>query len=447
MILLLSCYELGHQPHSLSLALGLLQQAGLPAQAQDLSVELLDTARLSSARLIAISTSMHTALRLALSLLPTIKQHAPGARLVFWGHYAQLNEAYLIGQGVDAVLSGEAEAQLVVFARALHERAALPSARSLPILERLAFVAPAREQLPDLSKYARLSIDGVNRLAGYTEASRGCLHHCTHCPIPAVYGGRFFVIPQELVLEDVAAQVQQGARHITFGDPDFFNGPKHAMSILRALHQRFPRLTFDFTAKVEHLLRRPEWLPELVQLGVVFVVSAFESLSDRVLTHLKKGHTRAEIEALLQLAEAAALTLRPTWVPFTPWSTLAELAELFAFIERFSLIENIDPIQYSIRLLIPPGSLLLQDESLRPILGPLEQEALLYPWRHPDPAMDLLASALQARVALGAQSEEHPTETFHALRALVEEAAHTRSTRHPSKPKKPIPRLTEAWFC
>jgi radical SAM superfamily enzyme YgiQ (UPF0313 family) len=443
-ILILSCYELGHQPHSVSLALGLLQQAGLSAQVQDLSVEALDTSLFTSAQLIAISTPMHTALRLAVSLLPTIKQYAPQTRLIFWGHYAQLNEVYLRSKGVDIVLSGEAEVQLVALAS---QPTMLAEKRSLPILQKLSFVTPRREQLPDLSKYARLSMDGMNQLSGYTEASRGCLHHCTHCPIPAVYDGRFFVIPKELVIQDVANQVQLGAQHITFGDPDFFNGPTHAMRILRELHRQFPQLTFDFTAKVEHLLRRPEWLPELVQLGVIFVVSAFESLSTTVLTHLKKNHTRAEIEALLQHSEAAELALRPTWVPFTPWTTLADLIELFAFTEQFSLHENIDPIQYSIRLLIPPGSLLLQDKSLQPLLGPLEQEALLYPWSHPDPTVDQLASSLQQRVALGAQAEEHPKQTFEALRALVEEVAQTKVERLVHKPKKPIPRLTEAWFC
>jgi radical SAM superfamily enzyme YgiQ (UPF0313 family) len=443
-ILLLSCYELGHQPHSIALALGLLQQAQLPATVQDLSVETLNPSLLAAAQLIAISTPMHTALRLAVSLLPTIKQHAPNTKLIFWGHYAQLNEAYLLSQGVDLILSGEAEAQLVSFALAEESMTPRPS---LPVLQKLSFVTPQRDQLPALSKYARLSINGEERLAGYTEASRGCLHHCTHCPIPAVYGGRFFVISQALVIQDVANQVRLGAQHITFGDPDFFNGPKHAISLLRELHRQFPRLTFDFTAKVEHLLRHPEWLPELVELGVIFVVSAFESLSPTVLTHLKKNHTRTQIEQLLSLADQAGLALRPTWVPFTPWTSLYDMVELFTFIEQFSLIQNIDPIQYSIRLLIPPGSLLLQDESLRPILGPLAQEALLYPWQHPDPAVDQLASSLQQRVAFGAETEEHPSQTFAALRAIVEDASQTKITRYVSRPKQPIPRLTEAWFC
>ena len=48
----------------------------------------------------------------------------------------------------------------------------------------------------------------------------------------------------------------RGASHITFGDPDFFNGPTHARRIVEALHERHPAVTYDVTIKVEHLLRR-----------------------------------------------------------------------------------------------------------------------------------------------------------------------------------------------
>jgi len=41
--------------------------------------------------------------------------------------------------------------------------------------------------------------------------------------------------------------VAAGATHITFGDPDFLNGPGHALKVVRAAHAEFPRLTFDFT--------------------------------------------------------------------------------------------------------------------------------------------------------------------------------------------------------
>ena len=93
--------------------------------------------------------------------------------------------------------------------------------------------------------------------SGQVEASRGCLHRCRHCPLPPIYGGRFFIVPPDIVLSDIRNQVKAGARHITFADADFLNGPGHVMPIVAAMHDEFPDLTFDFTAKVSHLLGDP----------------------------------------------------------------------------------------------------------------------------------------------------------------------------------------------
>ena len=108
-----------------------------------------------------------------------------------------------------------------------------------------------------------------------------------------VYQGQFRVVQPEVVLADIAAQVAAGAEHITFGDPDFFNGPTHAMHIVDAMHAAHPRVTFDVTIKVEHLLQHRDLLPRLAASGCAFVTSAVESLDDRVLAFLDKGHTRA----------------------------------------------------------------------------------------------------------------------------------------------------------
>ena len=116
------------------------------------------------------------------------------------------------------------------------------------------------------------------------------------------------------MLEDIRQQVEAGATHITFGDPDFLNGPKHSLRVVRAMHEEFPSLTFDFTAKVEHLLKRGEDLPEFAAAGCLFIITAVESLSDRVLTILDKQHTRDEVVAALQYVRKAGIAPRPTWV-------------------------------------------------------------------------------------------------------------------------------------
>jgi hypothetical protein len=320
-----------------------------------------------------------------------------------------------------------------------------------PHIARPTLPRPSRAALPALKTYARLERDGRQIPVGYVEASRGCKHLCRHCPIPPVYGGRFFVVPADVVLEDVAQQVEAGAGHITFGDPDFLNGPGHALDVARRLHRDFPLVTFDFTAKVEHLLRRAGDLPELGALGCLFVVSAVESLSETVLGHLDKGHTRADVEVALAATRAAGIALRPTWVAFTPWTTLRDFVEVLDWVAARDLVDHVDPVQYSLRLLVPPGSLLVDHPGMRPYLGPLVAADFSYEWRHPDPRMETLQADVAALIAESAPRAEDPAVTFDRVRALAATAAGTPAPaplaprRAPDR-RRP-PRLTEPWFC
>jgi hypothetical protein len=256
-----------------------------------------------------------------------------------------------------------------------------------------------------------------------------------------VYEGRFFVVPVETVLADVREQARH-VQHVTLGDPDFFNGPKHAMKVARAIHEHFPSLTFDVTIKVEHLLKHAALLPELRALGCAFVVSAVESLSDRVLAILDKGHTRADVDRALAILDAAKLPLRPTWVPFTPWTTLADYLEMLDWIARNGMIEHVDAIQLAIRLLIPPGSKLLALPETQAVLGALEPEKLSYRWTHPDARMDRLAHDVFVAVADGAK--------FAEVRALAYAAADQPLPTAPLEHRRVrgrSPHLSEAWFC
>ena len=318
-----------------------------------------------------------------------------------------------------------------------------------PVLARLPFVVPSRTGLPPLKKYAHVERDGEMGLVGYVEASRGCLHHCLHCPIPPVYGGRFFVVPQEIVLEDIRRLVQAGATHITFGDPDFLNGPGHSLAVVRAMHAEFPELTFDFTAKVEHILERRALFPELRALGCIFMVSAVESLSDTVLANLEKGHARADVYEALAIVRGAGVAFRPTWVPFTPWTTLDDYLEMLDFVEAERLIDHVDSVQYSIRLLVPPGSALLKSPAMRPYLGPLVPDAFYYAWSHPDPRIDDLHRAVSAAVEQAAREGEDTGVTFSRVRRLAEKAAGLtpRVAALPAPERARPPRLTEPWFC
>jgi radical SAM superfamily enzyme YgiQ (UPF0313 family) len=446
-ILLIACYELGHQPLAVAWPAAFLERRGYAPEVMDVSVERFDPARAARARLVAISVPMHTALRLGVGIAERVRAVNPGCHVCFYGLYAALNAEWLLATCADSVLAGELESDLVELAARL-ERGVQAAGAVAPRLARLDFPLPGRRALPALTEYARLERDGRQELTGYVEASRGCKHRCRHCPIPPVYGGRFFVVPADVVLADVRQLVAAGARHVTFGDPDFLNGPGHAIALARALHAEFPDVTFDVTAKVEHLLRHRRLLPELAALGCAFVVTAVESLSDTVLGHLAKGHTRADFVEVLGLARAAGLTLRPTWVPFTPWTTLDDYRELLEFVARERLVDHIDPVQYSIRLLVPPGSLLLEYHGMRPHLGELGQEAFHYRWTHPDPRMDQLHAEVSDAVAKGADGKQDAARTFARVVELADRAAGVPARellveREATRP----PRLTEPWFC
>ena len=457
-ILLVACYELGHQPLAVAWPAAFLERAGHRPALMDTSVEPVDEDKLARARVIAVSVPMHTALRLGLEVAARARAVNPAAHVCFFGLYATLNAELLFASGVDSVIGGEAEAPLLALIEALErgEAGAVPGVGrsgqpAAPHLRRLDFPVPSRSALPSIKKYAHLEHDGRMELTAYAEASRGCLHRCRHCPIPPVYGGRFFAVPREVVLADVRQQIEAGARHVTFGDPDFLNGPTHALAVARELHAEWPDVTFDFTAKIEHLLRHRAHLPALREAGCLFVVSAAESLSDTVLAHLDKGHTRADIMTALGLTREAGITLRPTWVAFTPWTTLDDHRAWLDFLADEGLIDHVDAVQYGLRLLVPPGSLLLESPAMRPHLGPLEPATLSYRWTHPDARMDRLQAETAAIVAKAIGMQADTPAIFDRVRAMAAEtagAAPPASVRAAmSRDRRRPPRLSEAWFC
>jgi radical SAM superfamily enzyme YgiQ (UPF0313 family) len=434
-VLLLSCYELGHQPLGLALPLAFFRNAGFEARGIDLAVEPLDEAAVRGAGFIGISVPMHTALRTSIELLPRLRALNPTAHLALYGLYATLNAELLFSLGASSVLSGELEEELVSLARG-----AAAGVRD-PIRKRLSFPVPSRHGLAPLDQYAHLELEGgMLKKVGAVETTRGCLHLCRHCPIPPIYQGRFFAIPRETVLRDVRQLVEAGAAHIDFTDPDFLNGPGHALSIARALHAEFPALSFNFTAKIEHLVKHQQHLAELRELGCLFLVSAVESLSDRVLRELDKGHTREGVFEALRALRGAGIALRPTFVPFTPWSTREDYVDLFHWIASEGLVENVDAVQLTLRLLVPPGSLLLETKSFT--AGELDPFALTYRWVHPDPEMDRLQQEAASLVEEGVSQGRSNHAMFHDLASLAlgEAAVAAPSGSRP-------PRLTEAWFC
>jgi radical SAM superfamily enzyme YgiQ (UPF0313 family) len=455
-ILLISTYELGRQPFGLASPAAWLRARGQEVGCLDLTRETLDEAAVRSADLICFYVPMHTATRLAAGLVPRIREMNARAHLCFYGLYAPVNEEYLRGLGVGTILGGEFEAGLASLASRLqygsaNGNGATKQPEQVISLARQKFLVPDRSGMLDPAKYASVVMPGgEHRVAGSTEATRGCKHLCRHCPIVPVYNGAFRVVDREVVLEDIRRQVARGARHITFGDPDFFNGPAHAISIVEALHREFPELSYDVTIKIEHLRKHDALLPALRDTGCLFVTSAVESADDAVLEKFDKGHTRADFLSVVARFRELGMTLLPTFVPFTPWTTFAGYMDLLDVLAEEGLTENVAPIQLAIRLLIPAGSRLLELPEVSAMVGPFDSAALVYPWKHEDPRLDALAREISQIVQRGDSLKLSRTEIFSHIRRAANAAAGNRAPNAAARSATnsvPVPYLDEPWYC
>jgi radical SAM superfamily enzyme YgiQ (UPF0313 family) len=418
-VLLISTYDLGRQPFGLASPAAWLQRAGVEVECVDTSREKLTDERIAEAELVAFYLPMHTATRLAAPLIDRVAQVNPRASLAAYGLYAPINEEWLREKGVAHVLGPEGEQELVDLAKGSGSGAesthASASGYESP---RHLTLTPQRADLLPLAKYASLQMpDGSTRIVGSTDATRGCKHLCRHCPIVPVYKGRFHAIPVDAVLEDIRQQVSAGAQHISFGDPDFFNGPTHARRIVERLAAEFPGITYDVTIKIEHILKHASMLSLLASTGCLFITSAVESIDEAVLRHLRKGHTRADFVTAVRLCRESGIALSPTFVPFTPWTTLDGYDELLRTLDALGLTEQVAPIQLAIRLLITNGSPLLELPDIQAVITGFDPSSLTWPWRHPDPRVDALQQSVM------------------------------RSVMVKSEVPRPVPHMNEAWYC
>jgi len=487
-IVLISTYELGRQPFGLVSPAAWLRRRGHAVTCFDLTQQGLDSGAVRSAELIAIYLPMHTATRLACKLIPTLLAQNPGAHVCCYGLYAPMNAAYLRSLGVGTILGGEFEGGLVRLAERLgaagfrnvetagangpnepggrkkpqgsedsalryRDRDALqrtPMTQLEPMisLERLRFEVPDRAGLAPISKYAHLVVPGDGyRVVGSTEASRGCKHLCRHCPIVPVYNGVFRIVERDVVLADVRQQVAAGAQHISFGDPDFFNGMRHAMELVEAFHSEFPSVTYDVTIKIEHLRKQEQHLARLRDTGCLFVISAVESVDDGILERLDKGHTREDFLYVARKFRELGMTLHPTFLPFTPWTTMDGYLDLLRVLVAEELVENVAPIQLGIRLLIPEGSRLLESEEMRQAVGAFDAESLVYPWTNSDARVDVLSETVQSIAAEADRKKESRGAAF----ARIWEAAHAAAGIDAPELRvvegRGVPFLSEPWYC
>lgn len=449
-VVLISTYDLGHQPFGLASPAAWLRAEDHVVTTLDLSITMLDEVVVRAADMVAFYLPMHTATRLAAPVIERVDQINPEALLCAYGLYAPVNHAHLRRLGIDHIVGGEFEGRLVEIAGEAAGNGLVDQGKQMVMLEKLRFRVPDRVGLPKLADYGDLTLpNGAKRVVGYTEASRGCKHLCRHCPVVPVYGGRFFVVQRDVVLADISRQVEAGAQHITFGDPDFLNGPGHAHAVVEALHSEHPTLTYDITVKVEHLLKHADMLGTLHDTGCLFVTSAFESFDDRVLALLEKGHTRADALVAVEKCRVEGLALVPTFVAFTPWLTLETYEDLLVTIASLGLVETVAPVQLAIRLLIPDGSRLLELAAMQNMVERFDEERLYYPWRHSDSRVDDLQRDIEfiAGTAPDAGTSRAAvfTQIWDRLQAGFDRPARPLPEIAPGTGA--VPHFSEPWYC
>jgi radical SAM superfamily enzyme YgiQ (UPF0313 family) len=456
-VVLISTYDLGRQPFGLASPAAFLRRAGHDVVCVDVTRSPLPADAVGDAQLIAFFLPMHTATRLALPVIDRVRVANASAHLAAYGLYAPLNLAQLREHGVQTVLGPEFEQDLVRLAATAGVEACATegvdvvhplraSGCSPASVGRVQFIAPDRSDLPPLTRYASLQTGGTRKVVGYTEATRGCKHRCRHCPIVPVYDGRFRVVPVDVVLADIRAQVDAGAEHISFGDPDFLNGPSHSHAIVTRLAREFPHLTYDATIKVAHLRQHDDMLPILKETGCALVTTAVESFDDEVLATLHKGHTFADFEAVVARSSALGLSLSPTFVAFTPWTTIDRYLGMLRVIARLDLVRAVAPIQYAIRLLLPEGSLMLELSEVRETIERFDGRSLTHVWRHSDARLDALQREVERLV--GSRLNSPRADIFSRVWALAHEAAGRQPPPlEPLPARATVPYLTEPWYC
>jgi hypothetical protein len=197
------------------------------------------------------------------------------------------------------------------------------------------------------------------------------------------------------------------------------------------------------------LRKHEESLPKLRDTGCFFVISAVESVDDAVLEFLDKGHTRADFLHVVKTFRELGMTLHPTFVPFTPWTTLNGYLDLLEVLQAQHLIENVAPIQLGIRLLIPEGSRMLELEDVRRIIEPFDPHALAYPWKSPDSRLDALSETVQEIAAVAEGRKEWRSATFERIWKAAHRAASLAAPRMVTAPapRAGVPFLSEPWYC
>src|SRR3954453_1164339 len=144
-VLLVSTYELGHQPLHVASPAAALRDAGHEVRCLDLAVEHWDPAQVDWADRVAFSVPMHTAMRLAMRAAQAVKRDHPGKPVCFYGLYAPVSRHLTLARLADRVIAGEYEPALGAWAGGAENGPELDLGRGT-------FALPARDLLPPLER-------------------------------------------------------------------------------------------------------------------------------------------------------------------------------------------------------------------------------------------------------------------------------------------------------
>ena len=262
--------------------------------------------------------------------------------------------------------------------------------------------------------------------------------------------GQFRVVQPDVVLADIASRSRPVPGTSPLAILTFSTAPRTPCASSTRSPPRIRRSRYDVTIKIEHLLKHRDLLPRLRDTGCLFVTSAVESLDDRVLAILDKGHTRADFLNVASLCREDGLALVPTFVAFHPWTTLDGYCDLLDTIETLDLVTHVAPIQLAIRLLIPEGSRMLEVDDLCSVHRTVRPSTLSYPWVHPDPKVDALHADVTRIVGgrlvsdrrAGLRGDPRSSRTTRAGLRRPQAAAGTAIDASAI-----VPYMNEPWYC
>ena len=212
---------------------------------------------------------------------------------------------------------------------------------------------------PEIQKFDRLPEPRLEGPSAYISVMEGCSKYCTFCVVPYTRGEEISR-PMESILEEVLANLDQGAREIHFLGQnvnayrgDSADGDTVDLSDLIHVTAEIPeieRIRFTTSHPVEFSDALIECFRDVPKL-VSHLHLPVQSGSDRILAAMKRGHTTLEYKAKIRKIQEArpGISLSSDFIVGFPGETdtdfekTMELIESVGFDASFSFIYSARP--------------------------------------------------------------------------------------------------------